>query len=170
MLESMPNIVFWIGVAVICGLLELATVGFFFIFLAGGALLTALFAFFVPSIPLQAAVFLLASTLLTLLARPVLRKTLNVGDKPIRPSNVQALEGAEVLVLQGVDRYQGEVKVLSTGERWTARLWRDDSRNDAEELLKKGTLAEVVQVEGARLEIRRKSESKPVPAEDGSES
>jgi membrane protein implicated in regulation of membrane protease activity len=148
--ESMP--VIWVGLAILFGIIELVSPGFFFIFLAGGAAIAALIALWSDSIGLQATIFLITSTLLTIFARPILRKTLNIGDRPAVASNVHALIGTEALVLENVDKYSGKVKVIHTGEVWTAYLTQPSEG----EILPAGSPAEIVQVDGAKLAVRLK--------------
>jgi len=149
--ESMP--VIWVGLAIVFGLIELASAGFFFIFLAGGAACAALIAVLSNSIALQIVVFLAVSILLTIFARPMLRKALNVGDRPLVASNVHALIGTEALVLEDVDKYNGKVKVIHTGEVWTAYL----SQPAEGEILAAGSPAEIIKVDGAKLAVRLKA-------------
>jgi membrane protein implicated in regulation of membrane protease activity len=139
--------------AVLFGLVELATSGFFFIFFAGGALTAAAVAMGIHSPLIQTGVFLADSIALTLFARPVLRKALNVGDRPAKASNVHALIGKEVLVLETVDKYVGKVKVVHTGEVWSAYL-AQPAEDDTLEINLQG---EIVHVDGAKLAIRPKA-------------
>lgn len=143
----------WVGLAILFGLIELATSGFFFIFFAGGALTAALVAVWVPSPIIQTGIFLADSITLIVFARPVLRNALKVGDRPAKASNVQALLDKEVLVLETADKYNGKVKVVHTGEVWSAYLWQPADGD----ILEAGSQGEVVQVDGAKLAIRPKA-------------
>lgn len=149
-MEALPmDLVLWLAVAVVCGLLEIFTAGFFFLFLAGGALVTAFASLFAPSLLTQGVIFAVASLLLILYARPILKRTINISDKPRFESNVDALVGQEVLVLERVNRYQGRVKVLGTGEVWTAYM--SDAGEDL--VLEEGSAGVVMRVDGAKLAV-----------------
>jgi len=141
----------WLGLAIILGLIEILTVGFFFLFFAAGALIAAIATFFTDNLVLQALVFVLASFALVIFARPILRNTLKMSDKP-QPSNVSAVLNAEVLVLEALDQYKGKVKVIHTGEIWTAYL----ADAAPEETLKEGCPGIVSRIDGAKLAVRPK--------------
>src|SRR5690606_15455054 len=103
--------------------LELLTAGFFSLFFAVGALVAACVAWVFPDdFNLQLWVFLLSSVGCFIIGRPALKNMFGVGDKPPVPSNVDALIGQEVLALEPVTRIHGRVKVLHTGEVWSAIL------------------------------------------------
>ncbi len=151
------DLVLWLAVAVVCGLLEIFTAGFFFLFLAGGALVTAFVSLFAPSLLTQGAIFAVASLLLILYARPILKRTINISDKPKYESNVDALVGQEVLVLEPVNRYQGRVKVLHTGEVWTAYIPNDDENA----VLEEGKVGVISRVDGAKLVVLPRGAAQP---------
>ncbi len=142
-------LIIWLGAAIVLGTIEIFTVGFFFLFFAVGALVAGLVSLFTDSVIIQTLVFIVVSMLLVFQARPILRKTLNIGDKPLKESNVAALIGAEVLVTETVGKYHGKVKVIHTGEIWTAYL-AGAEENDT---LQAGSAGTVSQVDGAKLAI-----------------
>lgn len=144
------DLAIWLGLAILLGVVEIATVGFFFVFFAVGALVAALATLFTDSMIMQSLVFVLASCLLVLFARPFFQKMLKLGDKP-KPSNVSALIGAEVLVLEDVDKYQGKVKVVHTGEVWSAFL-----ADAGAAVLAVGSAGRIVKIDGAKLAVQAK--------------
>lgn len=150
-MESLTlDLMIWLGIAVICGILEIFTAGFFFLFLAGGALVTAVVALFTDSWLIQGLVFAVSSLLLIVYARPLVRRTLNIPDKPRYESNVDALVGQEILVLERVDRYHGRVRLVGTGEIWTAYMSEGASEDEA---LEEGSIGVVMRVDGAKLAV-----------------
>jgi membrane protein implicated in regulation of membrane protease activity len=151
MLMNLPaQTAIWIGLAVLFGIFEIFTTGFFFVFFAFGALVAALVSLWLASPLWTTLVFVAASLLFVFFARPILKKTLQVGDQPRHASNVNALIGVDVLVLEPVDRLQGRVKVVSTGEIWSAYL------RDADRVLPIDSFATVEGVDGAKLVIKPK--------------
>jgi membrane protein implicated in regulation of membrane protease activity len=86
--------------------------------LSGGALAAAVSSWLLD-LPLwvDGAVFLAVSVLLLALVRPAARRRVAAG--PGLPEPARALEGRHALVLDRVDRHQGQVKL--EGEVWTAR-------------------------------------------------
>lgn len=142
----------WLIVAIVLAVVEIATVGFFVMFFAMGALITAGAAFFLTDLPSQLAVFLISSVVLLVFARPLVKRTLNLNDQPSRQSNADSLPGEAVLVLEPVTRYTGRVKLLHSGEVWSAYL--DPAHTEPEILAE--VEAEVVAVDGAKLVIRAK--------------
>lgn len=146
-------LIIWLGAAIILGMVEIFTVGFFFLFFAVGALVAGLVSLLTDSVIIQTLVFIAVSMTLVFQARPILRKTFNIGDKPAKESNVAALIGAEVLVTETVGKYQGKVKVIHTGETWTAYL----AGAEENESLAVGSAGTISQVDGAKLAILPKN-------------
>ena len=85
------------------------------------------------------AVFLVVSLLLLVLVRPVMRRRLNSGRGLLEP--VKALEGKHAVVLEGVSRHQGQIKL--DGEVWTARPYNDD------DVYQPGEQVTVMHIDGA---------------------
>lgn len=143
----------WIGIAILLGIFEIFTAGFFFIFFAFGALVAALVSLYNPSILLDSFVFVVASLLFVFFARPLFKRALNIHDRPPHASNVNALIGTEVLVLEPVDGYQGKVKITHTGEVWSAYL----DNAEPEQILEPGQVGLIHKIDGAKLVIRPKA-------------
>lgn len=142
----------WIIIAFILGISEIVTAGFFMLFFAFGAAITAIVAMFVPNLLTQLIVFLVSSVLLLMYARPFVTKAFKVSDKPSKDSNVATLMGEDVLVTENVDRYGGRVKLLHSGEIWTAYL----EVSEECDTLSAGQEGIVSAVDGAKLVIKPK--------------
>lgn len=140
----------WIIIAVALSVVEIFTAGFFVIFFALGALITAGVAFVTLDFSTQMGVFLVSSTLLVLFGRPFLKKTFNLTEQPLKATNIDKIKGETVLVLEPVTRYAGRVRVLHTGEVWTAYLTPDLEG----ETLEAGQEGQVIAVDGAKLVIQ----------------
>ena len=127
--------------------------GLVFIFFSIAAAVTAVAALFLHDLNIQLALFLAFSALFLMLARPMLRQLFGLDRLMKTPSNVDTLVGSSVLVLETVDRYTGRVKVIHTGEIWSAYL---DIRGNT------GTVTEieprqegvVSSIDGAKLVIK----------------
>lgn len=150
MLVDLPvHTAIWIGIAILLGIFEVFTAGFFFAFFAFGALVAALVSLWAVSPLWTTLVFVVASLLFVAFARPIFRKTLKIGDQPKFTSNVSALIGVDVLVLEPVDQFQGKVKVVSTGEVWSAY-------QEADQTLPPNSIATIDRVDGAKLVVKPK--------------
>lgn len=148
---SMP-VMLWLVLAVALALVEIFTAGFFCIFFAEGALISAAVAWFLPNdTSLQVICFFVGAILNLVFLRPVLKKALKISDKPIRDSNVQALIGKPAIVLEPVEKFSGKVKVLHTGEVWSAFL----SDESLEPLVVGGEVV-IKRVDGAKLAVEPK--------------
>lgn len=141
----------WVLLALLLGIIEIFTVGFFCCFFAIGALVAALASLLIVGLLPQSIIFVVSSLALVFLARPLLQKTFKVGSRPAVDSNVSALLNTAVLVLEPVDKYKGKVKVTHTGEVWTAYL-----ANPGDEVLPVDAEAIIVKVDGAKLAIQLK--------------
>lgn len=149
------SIFVWVVVAVILAILEIVTVGFFCLFFALGAACAAISSIFTDDMNLQMGVFLISSILFLVFGRPMVKKAFQVSDKPV-PTNSDKLVGEEVLVLEKVTRYGGRVKVLHTGEVWSAYVHQAEGSGPDE--IEEGAEGIVSRVDGAKLVIQ------PAPA------
>lgn len=154
-LESVPmDVLLWISIAVILLIIEIITVGFFCLFFAIGAAATASVAYFLPDTGTQVMLFVGISLLTLAFARPLLKKALNISEKPLQDSNAKALIGQTALVLEAVHRHGGKVKVASTGELWSAYLELDNT--SAEIGIQPPQEVIIVNVDGAKLAVKAK--------------
>jgi len=128
----------WIGLALVAGLIEVATVDFVFLMLAGGALAAAGADLVGLGAPLQVLAFAIASGLLLAVARPPLRVWAE-GEPTV--TGTAALVGVEARVLEPVSQSSGLVKL--SGETWTARV------APGGRTLEVGSTVRVVGIEGA---------------------
>ena len=108
----------WLGAALVAGLLELTSMSFVFVMLAGGALAAALVAAVGAGLPFQAIVFASTSAVLIFAVRPGVKRWA-ARNAPYVPTNVDALRGSRARTLSEVDHRGGTVKLA--GETWSAR-------------------------------------------------
>ena len=108
----------WLGLALVLGAIEAASVDFVFVMLAGGALAGSAAAAFDAPFPVQVVSAVAVAAALLLTVRPIVQRHFLVpeGHGQIgAPAHV----GRPALVLQTVTEHDGRVKL--GGETWSAR-------------------------------------------------
>lgn len=138
--EAVMAWLWWLGAALVLGVVEMLTVDLIFLMLAGGAL-AAMFTGLVGG-PFwsQLLVFAVVSAVLLLAVRPWAKDWLQRSTPPTF-TNAQAQVGRPATVLLDVTEHSGRVKLL--GEVWTARTEQPGA------VLPAGTPVRVVRIEGA---------------------
>jgi membrane protein implicated in regulation of membrane protease activity len=135
----MDDWVYWLIAAVILGIGETATLGFFLAPFAGGALVAAVVSAFGAGLGISLAVALVVSLVLLAALRPVARS--HRRQLPKTRTGTAALVGCEVLVLERITQDQGLVKL--EGEQWSARSFVDG------QVYEPGDRVSVVEIKGA---------------------
>jgi len=131
----------WLVLAVIFGVGEIVTLGFFLAPFAGGAAVAALASAAGAGTVLSLGVFLLISLILLAALRPLARAQLRTPPQ-IR-TGTAALVGKDATVLERIANSEGVGCVRLEGEVWTARAYMDDETYEA------GTRVQVVEIRGA---------------------
>jgi membrane protein implicated in regulation of membrane protease activity len=146
----------WIAVALVAGVLEVASLQFVLAMLAGGALVAAVAAGIGLPVELQVIIFAVASALLLVGARPPLvrwsRRTVGAV------TGVAALIGRRAEVLVEVTHSRGQVKLA--GETWSARTDRPGA------VLPVGMEAYVHHIDGATAVVSAEPPPDPSAAPD----
>ncbi|MGH8878660.1 MAG: NfeD family protein, partial [Stackebrandtia sp.] len=101
----------WLAVAVALGIAEMFTLTFVLLMISGGAAAAALAAALGAPVEIQGLVFVIVSTLALIGIRPWAQKLRDNRTGPDSKIGLQALEGAEALVLERVDSQHGLIKV-----------------------------------------------------------
>jgi membrane protein implicated in regulation of membrane protease activity len=130
---------FWLGLAVVFGIVEVASLDLVFAMLAAGALAGAITAAFTTNVALQAVVAMAVAIGMLFVVRPVAFKHLRT-PLAIR-TGVAALVGERGVVLERVDGQNGRIKLK--GEVWSARAY------DPSHVIEAGSHIEVAQIDGA---------------------
>jgi membrane protein implicated in regulation of membrane protease activity len=130
----------WVGAALVLGLIEIASLDLVFTMLALAAVVAAAGAALGLSFPLQVILFVLAALLSLALLRPLLLRKLKLSG-PVVPTNTDANVGQSAEVLVPVTDRSGMVKLR--GEQWTARTETADVQ------LEVGQIVRVVRIDGA---------------------
>ncbi|WP_448071839.1 NfeD family protein [Georgenia yuyongxinii] len=130
----------WLGAALVLGVVELVTVDLIFLMFAGGAAAAGVMALIGTSLSVQVLVFAVVSVVLLFGVRPWGKRLLE-RSTPDTLTNVAAHVGREATVLIDVTDRAGRVKLV--GEVWTARAARPGV------VLPAGTSVRVVRIDGA---------------------
>jgi membrane protein implicated in regulation of membrane protease activity len=136
----MEGWLFWLLVAVIFGIGEIATTGLFLGPFAVGALLAALADAVGAGTIVELAVFLVASVILLAALRPLARAHMR---QPARlRTGTAALVGRSATVLERIDNGDDIGRVRLDGEVWRARAYDDD------EVIEPGARVHVIEIRG----------------------
>ena len=136
----MEGWLFWLLVAVIFGIGEIATTGFFLGPFAVGALLAALADALGAGTAIDLVVFVLASVIVLGALRPLARAHLR---QPARlRTGTAALIGRTATVLERIDNGGDVGQVRLDGEVWRARAFDDD------EVFDPGERVQVIEIRG----------------------
>lgn len=136
----------WLIVAGICFVIEMATVGFLIFWFGIGALITMLVSFIFPNnLLLQTGIFVLSSTLLIFLTKPLVEK-FTKNDKKVA-TNAYSIIGKKGIVTQTIAPTQGVGQIKVAGEVWSAKTL--DGSN-----IEKDTEIEIVEIEGVKAIVK----------------
>lgn len=142
----------WLGAALLLGVVEMLSLDLVLVMFAGGALAAAGVAALGAPLWAQILTFAVVSTLLLAALRPYLLRQLRTRV-PLVETNVHAHVGRISVVVARVTERGGRVKLA--GEVWTARTEHD-------EVLEVGDEARVVRIDGASAIVTRHHDA-PVP-------
>ncbi|MGL4561319.1 MAG: NfeD family protein [Brevinema sp.] len=138
---------FWLVVAAILFILEIATPTTILIFPALAALLTAFVALFVDQLVVQSVLFFIVTVIFIVMIRPLINKD---TKHPEYKSGVDALIGTEVRVVETIDNTKNQGKIKSSGDIFMA-VSIDDV------IIPEGTKVIVVDIKGIKLFVKKKS-------------
>jgi membrane protein implicated in regulation of membrane protease activity len=131
----------WLIAAVVFGVGEIATLGFFLAPFAGGALVAALVSAAGGGALLGWATFLVVSVILLGAIRPVARS--HRRQPPRLRTGTAALVGRSGMVVERIANDEGVGCVRIDGEVWTARSYDDD------DVIEAGKKVQIVEIRGA---------------------
>jgi membrane protein implicated in regulation of membrane protease activity len=138
----------WVIIAVTCGIVEVLTLGFWFIWLSISAFLIAICVKIglISALNNQLLLFACFTLLLLVFTRPIVMKFVKHKD---HVSNVQALIGQHGQVIKTITKLEfGQVKL--NGEIWTAA---------SEEEIDVQTKVSVIGIDGVKLIVKKLSEN-----------
>lgn len=132
----------WLGIMILCLIIEAVTVGLATIWFAAGALVAVIAAVLGLGIVWEIILFFTVSLVLLFFTRPFAVKYIN--PHKVRTNYEDAVDKT-VKVTERVDNIEGTGKAVLNGLEWTARM------QDKESVLTEGELAKVTAVEGVKL-------------------
>ena len=133
----------WFALVFLFLIIEAMTLNLITIWFAFGSLCAFISSYFTDSILIQLIVFAVATILSLLLTKPILEKFLNIKKEK---TNLDRIIGQIGLVTKDIKKHDtGRVKI--DGKDWMA-ISKDE--------IKKGSEVEILQIEGAKLIVRKK--------------
>ena len=132
---------FWLGLVIVLGMIEVATVNLVTIWFVLSGIISLLLSLFVNNFAIQFGVFVIFGVLFMALIRKYLEPKMVKNEK----TNLDRIVGMKGVVTEekGSDNIL-EVKV--DGKKWSAI---------SNELLKKGELVKILKIKGVKLEVER---------------
>ena len=135
---------FWLIVAGICLVIEIATVGFLVFWFGIGALFAMITSFFTDNLIIQTVVFILSSTVLLFFTRPFVNK---FSPKEKVKTNAFSIIGKKGIVTQTINPITAEGQVKVGSEVWSAKSSEDVK-------IEKGLEVEVLDIDGVKAVVR----------------
>jgi membrane protein implicated in regulation of membrane protease activity len=136
----------WLIAAGIFFIIEIATVGFLIFWLGIGALFAMVASFFTDNLLIQTTVFVISSSVLIPLTKPIVNKYFDDG-KTIA-TNAYSLIGKVGIVTTEINTLNSTGQVKVNGEIWSAK---------ADEDIKQGTEVEILKIDGVKLIVKPKT-------------
>ncbi len=132
----------WMIVGLVLLIIELSMMSLFLLWIAIGAFVAGIVAVFVPIAWVQWLVFGLSSLILLIATRPFAH---SVHASVTTPSNVDAMIGANAMVIETIDPLKNIGRVRIGSDEWRAR---------ADETIPVESWVEVTGVKGTTLRVR----------------
>lgn len=139
----------WIGIGVLCMIIEIFTPGFYFMSVGLGALVTGLISLILPGTVWQILCFAVVTFVIFIFTRKLSRK---IMSKTTAETNVFALKGQIGKVIKEIpEDGRGYVKI--EGEEWSAK-----SADNVD--IKAGKQVEILNISGNKLIVKEIGEGK----------
>jgi len=136
---------FWIILAGLFFVIEMATVGFLVFWFGIGSLAAMVVSLFTANIAIQTAVFVFSSTILLFFTRPLVNKFTKDDDEV--QTNAYSIIGKKGIVVKEIDPILGQGQVKIGTEVWSAKTL-------GEEKIKEGTQIEVTEIDGVKAVVK----------------
>ena len=136
---------FWLILSGIFLLIEIFNVSFLIFWFSLGALVAMVVSFIIDSVIIQAAIFLVVSTVLLFITKPFVNKILP-KDSFIK-TNSSSIEGKIGKVIVDIEPVEGKGQVKISGETWSAKS-ADDT------YISKDTEVIVEKIEGVKAIVK----------------
>ena len=151
------NVLWWIGIALLCIVVEMVSLTLVLVTFAGGAVAAAIANLLGAPVVAQFVIFAAVSGLLLVALRPWLLRRLR-QRMPLVETNVAAHVGRVAVVVTQVGPRGGRIKL--SGEVWSARTAADDVRFPV------GAQVQVVRIDGATAVVAAAAELHPAGPSD----
>ena len=138
---------FWLVVCGICLVIEIITTGFLGFWFAVGAIFALLTSLFTDNIIIQATVFIISSSILTFLTKPLVKKFFKNDEKV--ETNAYSIIGKKALVTQEINSTSGTGQIKVGTEIWSAK-------NLVDEIIPKGSEVEIKSIDGVKAVVSSK--------------
>lgn len=135
---------FWLIVAVSCGIVEALTLGITSIWFLFGALVAWLLAQLNAPLIFQLIAFIIVSVVLLYFTRPILKNKLKVGK---HKTNTDLLIGEIGVVIEEIDTMNTLGQVMVKGQVWSAKTKEG-------KIIKKDSKVEILSIEGVKLVVK----------------
>lgn len=109
----------WLILSGICLIIEIITTGFLVFWFMIGALIAMVFSFFVDSVVIQTAIFLICSIILLFATKPFVEKFQK--KNPTYKTNSSSIEGSVGKVVAEINSIEGKGQIKVNGEVWSAK-------------------------------------------------
>lgn len=136
----------WLGIAVVLGIIEAATMELASIWFVAGSILAMVATSIGLGIYWQIGIFLVTSILLVVFTRPLVVKKMQIGKNK---TNADSLLGEVCIVTEDIDNIASVGRAKIKGLSWSARS------NDDNVLIKKGERAIVEAITGVKLIVKK---------------
>lgn len=149
----------WLIAAGAAAVFEVFHPAFFLIFISFGAVLASIAAFLGFNELVQGIVFIVSSTSFLFFVRPFVKHVLEKNKRPLT-SNVYNIIGVKAIVIQPVDQLKGKVKIMNTGEVWSAYTYEhfEPINENAKVVVKEVDGAKLVVIPKQAADAEKKSE------------
>ena len=124
---------FWLILAGIFVIAEIATVGFLIFWLSLGSLCAMLTSFFTDNIIIQTAVFVVTSVLFIFLTRPLSKKLAKTDNTLV--TNAFSIIGKKAIVIKEINPTLGVGQIKIDGQVWTAKSTNEEIISEGTEVL-----------------------------------
>lgn len=136
---------FWIIIAGLFFVIEMATAGFLVFWFGVGSLAAMVISLFTTNIAIQTAVFVISSAVLLFFTRPLVEK-FTKDDAEVQ-TNAYSIIGKKGIVIKEIDPVLGQGQVKIGTEVWSAKTLGDAK-------IKEGTQIEVTEIDGVKAVVK----------------
>ena len=138
---------FWLTIAVIMAVVEGITPALVTIWFMFGAVVAMLASCLGASVAVQMIVFVVISTLLLIVTRPLAKKLLKQGETT--STNADRIIGQTGIVTEEICNIENRGQIMVLGQSWSAR-------SENEEIIGCGEMVTVTGIAGVKAVVRRK--------------